>query len=368
MLEPKITPLYEQHRQLRGKMIDFGGWLLPVQYGGMLEEVLHTRKKASLFDVSHMGEFLVEGLAAEAYLQQVLTNDLTKLKDNGVMYSPVCYPDGGTVDDILVYRYHKSKYLLVVNASNTEKDFNWFSEHLVPGVTIKNLSDEYALLALQGPDSLSIVQKVTHASVGELKYYHFIPDVLLDDVECIISRTGYTGEDGFEIFCPASDAPAVWDELFAAAVSHELELKPAGLGARDILRLEAALPLYGHELTQDITPLESGLKKFVSLTKEVDFIGREALAGQLQTGLQKHLMGLVLLERGILREGYLVKKGGDEVGRISSGSFCPTLGKSCALAFLATAKVQEGDVLTVIIRQREYTAQAVRIPFYRRQN
>ncbi len=368
MHEPKKTPLYQKHLQLKGKMIDFGGWLLPVEYGGMLEEVLHTRKKASLFDVSHMGEIMVEGSRAEDFLQKVLTNDPGRLKDNRVMYSPVCYPDGGTVDDILVYRYHGEKYLLVVNASNTEKDYNWLSNRLDPGVNLRNLSAEFALLALQGPDSLSVLQQLTHVLFSELKYYHFIPSVMLAGADCMVSRTGYTGEDGFEIYCPASQAAAVWDELFTAAGGNNLELKPAGLGARDILRLEAALPLYGHELTKEITPLEAGLAKFVSFTKEADFIGREALARQQKAGLKKHLMGLVLLERGILREGYIVKKGVEEVGRVSSGSFCPTLGKSCALAFLPPQKVKEDDALKVVIRQREYAAQVVKKPFYRRGN
>jgi aminomethyltransferase len=214
--ETKKTPLYGKHLQLKGKMIDFGGWLLPVEYGGMLEEVLHTRKKASLFDVSHMGEILVEGSHAEAFLQRVLTNDLGRLQDNRVMYSPVCYPDGGTVDDILVYRYNREKYLLVVNASNTEKDYNWLSARLDPGVAIKNLSAEFALLALQGPDSLSILQKLTPVLLSELKYYHFLPRVMLAGAECMVSRTGYTGEDGFEIYCAAAQAAVVWDELFSA--------------------------------------------------------------------------------------------------------------------------------------------------------
>ena len=361
----KKTPLYEKHLQLKGKMIEFGDWLLPVEYGGMLEEVLHTRKKASLFDVSHMGEILVEGLNGEDFLQKILTNDLGRLQDNRVMYSPVCYPDGGTVDDMLVYRYNREKFLLVVNGSNTENDYEWLSASLETGVTIRDLSAEFALLALQGPDSLSILQQLTHISLGELKFYRFIPSVMLAGVDCMISRTGYTGEDGFEILCPAAQAVSLWDELFIGR-DNNLQLRPAGLGARDILRLEAGLPLYGHELTKEITPLEAGLEKFVSFSKNIEFYGREALVRQQKAGLEKLLMGLVLLERGILREGYVVKKGEEEIGWVSSGSFCPTLGKSCALAFLPPAKVNEGDTLKVVIRQREYTVQVVTRPFYRR--
>ncbi|MEW5920370.1 MAG: glycine cleavage system aminomethyltransferase GcvT [Bacillota bacterium] len=361
----KKTPLYERHLQMKGKIIDFGGWLLPVEYGGIIEEVLHTRNKASLFDASHMGEILVEGPRAEDFLQKILTNDLGRLQDNGVMYSPACYPDGGTVDDILVYRYNRQRYLLVVNAANTEKDYNWFCAWLNPDVTIKNLSAAFALLALQGPDSPAILQQLTHVSLAGLKYYHFMPRVILAGAECMISRTGYTGEDGFEIFCPAQQAASLWDELFAAG-NNNLELRPAGLGARDILRLEAALPLYGHELTREITPLEAGLARFVCFAKNTAFYGRETLARQHEEGLQQRLMGLVMLERGIPRAGYIVKKGEEEIGRVSSGSFCPSVGKSCALAFMHPQKVGEGDTVGVLIRQREYAARIVKIPFYRR--
>ena len=293
--EAKKTPLYNQHEKLGGKFVDFGGWLLPVTYGGIVEEVLHTRKKASLFDASHMGEFLVEGQQAENFLQEVLTNDLSNLKDNGVIYSPICYPHGGTVDDILVYRYTQDRFLLVVNASNTEKDYSFLQEKCPASVTLKDLSPEFALIAIQGPLSRGILDKLTgDIPLLSLKRYTFLPGLKVAGIECLVSRTGYTGEDGFEIMCSPHKAAALWEALLTAGQSDEPDLLPAGLGARDVLRLEASLPLYGNELTQDISPLEAGLDRFVSFTKKIAFTGREAMLRQKREGLKKRLTGSVM--------------------------------------------------------------------------
>lgn len=367
MPEMKKTPLYDQHLALKGKLIDFGGWFLPVSYRGIIEEVLQTRNKASVFDASHMGEFFVEGRQAEDFLQHVLTNDLSRLKDNGIIYSPLCYPHGGTVDDILVYRYTREKFLLVVNASNTPKDYNWLQERLPAAVTLRDCSDEFALLAVQGPSSLEILHRVTKdVPLSGLKYYTFLPRVKIAGIDCLLSRTGYTGEDGFEILCPAHKAAALWEALLTVGQSESLSLLPAGLGARDVLRLEAALPLYGHELTREITPLEAGLGKFVALKKKTAFIGQEALLKQKEEGLKRCLAGLIMLDRGIPREGYTVKMGQAEIGWISSGTFSPTLQSSLGLAFLDMAKAVRGAEVKVLIRHKECRAQVVQIPFYKR--
>ena len=258
MSEAKKTPFYEKHVALDGKIVDYSGWLLPVQYAkGLVEEVHDTRKRAALFDVSHMGEFMVEGKDAEVYLQKMVTNDLSGMKDGAVVYSPICYPDGGVVDDILIYRVSAESYFLVVNAANTDKDYAWFRENLSGSVKLENLSPDYAQLALQGQNSEVILQPLTAEALSKMKYYHFSRDVAVAGVNCLVSRTGYTGEDGFELYCLNGDASALFDALWESGKKHDLN--PAGLGARDVLRLEAAMPLYGHELSKEITPLNAGL-------------------------------------------------------------------------------------------------------------
>ncbi len=367
MANPKKTPLYNKHVELGAKIVDFNGWLLPVQYEGIIAEVHSTREKAGLFDVSHMGEILVEGQKAEEFLQKIMTNDVSRLKDNKAMYSPICYPHGGVVDDILVYRYNEEKYLLVVNAGNISKDYEWLQDNVDKGVSLKNISDEIAQLALQGPNSQNIVQELTKIPLDSIKYYGFMPQTKIAGINCILSRTGYTGEDGFELYCPAGNAPALWDALFKASENIKSGLVPVGLGARDVLRLEAALPLYGHELKEDITPLEARLGKFVSLNNEIDFIGKDALLKQKEEGIIRKVMGIEMLERGIPREGYIIKKGEKEIGWVSSGSLSPTLDKYLGMAFLKVDKIKEGDEVLVVIRKREYRARVVKIPFYRRE-
>lgn len=365
MAELQKTPLYEKHVALNGDLVEYGGWLMPVQYEGIISEVRGTRHNAALFDTSHMGEFLVEGPGAAAYLQKVLTNDIASLTDGRIIYSPLCYPHGGTVDDILIYRYGQEKYLLVVNAANASKDFAWLSEKTKPGVTLSDLSLETALVAIQGPNSLEALQALTQAPLEKLRYYHFIPRVDLAGITCLVSRTGYTGEDGFEIFCEPGAARKLWDELEEVGRSRDLGIVPAGLGARDVLRLEAALPLYGHELSKSISPLEAGLARFVSFRKG-DFFGREALLRQKEEGLTRGLCGLILLDRGVLREGYRIFNDGREIGIISSGTYSPTLKKSIGMAFVTPEAAAPGNMVEVMIREKVHRAQIVKRPFYRR--
>jgi len=365
MAELKKTPLYEKHRALGGDLVEYGGWLMPVQYEGIVSEVHRTRRKVALFDTSHMGEFLVEGPAAADFLQGYLTNDTAKLYDGRIIYSPVCYPHGGTVDDILVYRYGPESYLLVVNAANAAKDWAWFSEGVKGGVSLNDLSDETALLALQGPNSEAVLSGLTRTPLEQLRYYHFLPEVELAGIRCMVSRTGYTGEKGFEIFCDPDKAGRLWDELMEAG--RNFDLTPAGLGARDVLRLEASLPLYGHELSEEISPLEAGLFPFVSF-KKGPFTGREALVEQKKEGLRRRLGGLVLLDRGVIREGYRIFDGEQEIGVVSSGTFSPTLNKSIGMAFLLPESAKPGEEVQVIIRNKPHRAQIVKTPFYRRES
>lgn len=367
MTELQKTPLYEKHLALKGDLVEYGGWLMPVQYEGIITEVRQTRRKGGLFDTSHMGEFLVEGPGAADFLQEALTNDISTLYDGRIIYSPVCYPHGGTVDDILIYRCGPEKFLLVVNAANAAKDYAWFSKKVKPGVSLSDLSAETALVAVQGPNSLAALLALTQAPLEQLRYYHFISEVDLAGIKCLVSRTGYTGEDGFEIFCDPGKAEQLWDDLQEAGQVRDLGLTPAGLGARDVLRLEASLPLYGHELGESITPLEAGLNRFVSF-KKGEFTGREALLRQKEEGLPRKLGGLILLERGILREGYPVFDGETEIGVVSSGTYSPTLQKSIGMAFLSPGKTAPGGVVEVIIRDKAHRAQIVKTPFYRRES
>lgn len=366
MPEGKKTPLYGKHLQLGGNMVNYCGWLLPVQYEGIVTEVRRTRQKAGLFDVSHMGRFTVEGAGATGFLQKVATADIGSLDDNAIGYSPLCFEDGGTVDDILIYRYNSRKYLLVVNAANSERDLAWLRENLAGDVAVTDISPETASMAIQGPNSQAILSSLTKLPLDRLGYYRFIPAAELDGKECIVSRTGYTGEDGFEVYCAASDAAALWEAIWNAAMVRELGLTPAGLGSRDVLRLEAGLPLYGHELSEELTPIDAGLERFIAFAKEPGFIGREALIRQKEDGDAKKLAGLILLERGVIREGYSVKAGGKEAGRISSGSYSPTLERSIGMAYLNPAVALPGSEVAVVVRERPCPAQVVKIPFYRR--
>ncbi|NJD01730.1 MAG: glycine cleavage system aminomethyltransferase GcvT [Ruminiclostridium sp.] len=357
----KRTPLYEIHRSLGGKLIDFGGWELPVQYSGILEEHQQVRSAAGLFDVSHMGEITVKGRDAEKFLQKLITNDISHTKDFQVMYSPVCYSDGGIVDDLLVYKYNSGNYLLVVNAANTDKDFTWMLQNLEDEVELENVSAAYAQIAIQGPKAEAVLQKLTDFQLDKIRFYHFIPDVVIAGVNTITSRTGYTGEDGFEIYLPAKYAVLVWEKLMEAG--KEDGLAPAGLGARDTLRFEAALPLYGHEISEDISPLEAGLGKFVKLDKK-EFIGKKALANQKEKGIPRKLAGFEMLDRGIPRSHYDVQADGASIGFVTTGSYSPTLAKNIGLALLDSAFAAEGTVIDIIIRGRALKGKVSTIPFY----
>ncbi|HHW48077.1 MAG TPA: glycine cleavage system aminomethyltransferase GcvT [Clostridiaceae bacterium] len=359
----KKTPLYEVHCKLGGKIIDFAGWQLPVQYTGILEEHRQVRSAAGLFDVSHMGRIMVEGKDAEYFLNKMLTNDITTAKDNQAVYSPMCYHHGGVVDDLLVYRFNQEKYLVVVNASNTEKDLAWFRENLEGKVEIKDISDETAQFAIQGPNAERILQKLTDEDLSKIKFYRFLDKVQLSGINTLVSRTGYTGEDGFEIYLSAGGAVKLWEELLEKG--KEEGLVPVGLGARDTLRFEAALPLYGHELSEEITPFEAGLGWFVKLSKE-NFIGKKALAEQKENGVPRILTGFEMIDRGVPRKDYEVFSDGRKVGYVTTGGFAPSLEKNIGLALLEAEYSNEGTMLEIIIRNKPARAVVVKKPFYKK--
>ncbi|MGI6093493.1 MAG: glycine cleavage system aminomethyltransferase GcvT [Veillonellaceae bacterium] len=359
------TPLYDTHVKYGGKMVEFGGWLLPVQYSGIIEEHQAVRQKAGLFDVSHMGEVLVKGPDALAYLQRLVANDVSKIADTQIQYTPMCYSNGGTVDDLLIYKRSNEEYFLVINAANIDKDWNWMQENSVGfNIELINLSDETALLALQGPLAETILSKLTDAPLGELRFYWFMPQITVAGKSVMISRTGYTGEDGFEIYCQPQDAEYLWEALMEAG--RPLGLMPAGLGCRDTLRFEAALPLYGHELSADITPVEAGIGKFVAINKG-DYNGSDVLVQQKTVGPARKIVGFVMTGRGIPRADYSVVYEGRRIGKVTTGSYAPSLDKNLGLALVETEYSKVGQHFDIEIRGKYIAAEVIAKPFYKRE-
>lgn len=359
----KRTPLYTLHCELGARMVEFGGWQMPVQYRGVIDEHLAVRHAAGLFDVSHMGEIEVKGPDALAFLQELTTNDVSRLSNGQIQYTLMCYPDGGVVDDLTLYRFDGEHFLLCVNAANTDKDFAWIEQALedsnLSGVSCRNLSDEFAQLALQGPAAATILARLTDTALERIAFYHFY-EGLVAGVPTIISRTGYTGEDGFELYCHPEGVATLWRNLLE--VGDADGLMPAGLGARDTLRLEMKYPLYGHELSPEISPLEAGLGWITRLDKP-HFIGREALLRQKEHGIARRLIGLRLTEAGVPRAGYGVLHQGEEIGTITSGTLSPSLRQGIAIALVRSDVQHPGTPLEVAIRQRRVTAEIVKTPF-----
>lgn len=364
MSKLKRTPLFDQYAAYSSaRCIDFGGWELPVQFIGIQKEHEAVRQQAGLFDVSHMGEFMVTGSSAEAFLQNMTTNDVSRLNIGQAQYSLLCYPNGGVVDDLLIYKLSDERFMLVVNASNIEKDYEWLEQHLEGDVVLSNVSDQTALLALQGPNAFQILSQVTNAPLETLPSFHFLAGVEISGVKGLVSRTGYTGEDGFEIYLSSNDAVEVWNGLLKAG--ERFGLIPAGLGARDTLRFEAKLPLYGQELSANITPLEAGLGFFVKLGKP-DFIGKDVLVQQKAEGLRRKLVGIELLDRGIPRAHYPVYANGVQIGEVTTGTQSPTLKRNLGLALIDAKYIEPGTELQVEIRGKFLKAEVVKAPFYKR--
>ena len=356
------TPLYEQHVRLGGKMVPFAGWLLPVQYPtGVLAEHRAVRTACGLFDVSHMGEVRLTGADAVANLNRLLTNDYTVMAPGQARYSPMCNERGGVVDDLIVYKEAENRYFIVVNAANKDKDFAWMCAHAFGDARFEDLSAGVAQLALQGPRAEAILRRLAAADDVPAKNYTAKFDRTVAGMRCIVSRTGYTGEDGFELYLNPADAGRMWELLLEAGAADGLV--PCGLGARDTLRLEAAMPLYGHEMNDEITPLEAGLGFFVKLDK-ADFIGRAALLAK--GAPTRRRVGLQVTGRGIVREGEPVWQGGRRVGTTTSGTFCPYLNGAYAMALVENEAAAPGTVLEAETRGRRVAAQVVALPFYRR--
>lgn len=360
---PRRTPLYAAHQALSGRLVDFAGWELPVQYQSALDEHHATRQAAGLFDVSHMGEVTFEGPRALEQLQSLVTNDLRACADGQSQYSALLREDGGVIDDVFVYRYSAERLLICVNASNRAKDFAWLKERgEADGCQVTDRSDEYAQIAIQGPKAVGIVQRLTGTALSDIRPYWF-RDGEIAGVATIIARTGYTGEDGFELFCAPDQAEKLWSALLEEGRADGL--KPAGLGARDSLRLECAFRLYGNDLDETTSPLEAGLGWIVKFDKG-EFVGRDALLKQKEAGLTRRLVGFKLTDKGIARHGYAVLDGGEKVGEVTSGTMSPTLKEAIGLAYVPPRLAKEGTALSIDVRGRAVSAQVVKTPFYKR--
>lgn len=357
------TPLYDTHVKYGGKMVPFAGYLLPVQYeGGVISEHMAVRTACGLFDVSHMGEITCIGTDALENLNRMLTNDFTDMADGQARYSPMCYEDGGVVDDLIVYKVRDNHYFIVVNASNKDKDYAWMKQHESGGAEFKDISKQVGQIALQGPNAHEILLKLTTEDFVPHKYYSAVFEGLVAGVNCVVSKTGYTGEDGYELYMATEHAPVLWEALMEAG--KDFGLIPCGLGARDTLRLEAGMPLYGHEMDETITPLETGLSFAVKMGKE-DFIGRKGL--EERGPLTRKRIGLKVTGRGIIREHADVYIDQKKIGMTTSGTHAPYLGYPIAMALVDAEYCQVGTQVEADVRGRRVAAEMIKLPFYKRE-
>jgi len=347
-------------------MVPFAGWEMPVQYSGVIDEHKAVRSACGLFDVSHMGEIEISGDSAIDFVQFIMTNDIERIADGQCQYTLLCREDGGVVDDTIVYKFNIDRYLFVVNASNKDKVFDWMQQvqakEKFPDVSIEDLSASYAQIAVQGPKAIDALRPLLDVDPADIRHFHFHLGLLAGEIEAIVSRTGYTGEDGFEIYLDPADAPALWKALTDSGMPHGI--RPAGLGARDTLRLEMGYPLYGHELDEDTTPIEAGLGKFVSFDKE--FIGKDVLARQVEKGVTRTLVGFEMEQDGIPRSDYRILKEGEAVGRVASGSFSPTLGRAIGMGYIEASLKNPGTTIEIDIRGKTKRARVAEMPFYRK--
>jgi glycine cleavage system T protein (aminomethyltransferase) len=360
----KKTKFYSKHENLGAKIVEFAGYLMPIQYSSIIAEHKAVRTSVGVFDVSHMGEFLISGDKACDLIQYVTVNDASKLYPGRVQYSAMCYEDGGIVDDLLVYRLSDNQFMLVVNASNIEKDFDWIKANNKFGIKLENLSDEYSLLAVQGPDSKNVVQKICDRELN-LEYYHFF-NAKVAGVDMILSRTGYTGELGYELYFKGDEETAgeVWDKVFQAGI--EFNIKPIGLGARDTLRLEMGFCLYGNDIDKTTNPLEAGLGWITKLSKKDDFLGKQSLAAIKEKGLKRKLSAITTDERAFPRHGYEIVADGKNIGVITSGTVSPVLDRPIALGYVEAEYATEGENINFLIRNKEIPARVVKLPFIKK--
>ncbi len=355
----KKTPFYDRHIALDAKIVDFTGYMMPISYTSINQEHQVVRNAVGVFDVSHMGEFMVSGKQAETFLQHITVNNVAQLIDGQAQYSAMCYPDGGIVDDLIVYRFHKKKYMMVVNASNIDKDFSWAKKHLPEGVTLRNDSDNIALLAVQGPESVGILQSFTDIPLKEIGFYHFAEGTLAGR-KMIISRTGYTGEPGFELYHDPADSLALWDALFEAGKSAGIQA--VGLGARDTLRLEMKYALYGNDIDKTTNPIEAGLGWITKLNNE-DFIGKDILVKVKEEKPNRRLIAFKMLDRGIPRHGYSLYLGEELAGTVTSGTMSPSLGVGIGTGYVHREWAKIGTELFLDVRGKRLQALIVKPPF-----
>lgn len=360
----KKTPLCDEHIKLGAEMVEFAGWYMPIKYEGLVPEHHAVRQQAGLFDVSHMGEVEVTGKDAESYVQNLVSNNVKLLEDTQIMYTHMCFPDGGTVDDLLVYKFKSDHFYLVINASNIDRDFQWMVDQKGDyDVALDNQSDDTAEVALQGPNAQKILQKLTDTDLNAIKFFYCNRGVMVDGVKCLVSRTGYTGEDGFEIYMAPADAPKVWNAILEAG--KEDGVAPAGLGCRDTLRFEVALPLYGQELSKDISPLQAGLSMFVKLDND-DFIGKAALVKQKEEGMTKKVVGFEMTENAIPRHGYPVIADGKVIGEVTTGYLSPSVNKRVGLAFIDIEYAKMGTEIEIQVRKKTKKAVVASKRFYKK--
>ncbi len=358
----KETALTKKHIELGAKMVPFAGYNMPVQYKGLKHEHELVRKAVGVFDVSHMGEFFIRGAKALELIQKVCSNDASKLVPGKAQYSCMPNDKGGVVDDLIIYMMDENEYLLVVNASNIEKDWNWISSHNTMGAEMENKSDSYSLLAIQGPKAAEAMQSLTNTDLTNIKFYTFEVGRFAGCQNVIISATGYTGSGGFEIYVQNEDAAKVWDKVLEAG--KEWGIEPIGLGARDTLRLEMGYCLYGNDIDDTTSPLEAGLGWITKFSKP--FINSEALAKQKEEGVKNKLVAFELIDKGIPRQGYpIVDEQGNQIGRVTSGTMSPSLNKAIGLGYVPTEKAIEGTELFIQIRNKSIKAKVVKLPFYK---
>jgi len=356
----KKTPFYDQHVKHGAKIVEFAGYLMPIQYRGIVEEHRKVRNDAGIFDLSHMGEFILTGKDAEAFLQKVTVNDVSKLDLWQVQYSCMCYPEGGIVDDLLIYRL-PDHWMLVVNAACLDKDFAWLQQNKIGDVKLENISDNIALLAIQGPRAEKVMARLTDCDLPGIKFYWSAREKVGGE-EILFSRTGYTGEDGFELYLPSDIAPKFWN--LALEAGKEFEVEPIGLGARDSLRLEMKYMLYGNDIDQTTNPLEAGLGWIVKPDRG-DFIGREPILKARQNGLSRRLVSFEMLDQAFPRQHYPIHKNGGKIGEVTSGVFSPSLERGIGLGYVPTQHSEIGSTFEIQIRDRPYPAQVVKPPFWK---
>ena len=353
------TPLHDAHVRLHARMVPFAGWDMPVQYQSILKEHRAVRSSAGMFDVSHMGEIRIGGPRAIEFLQRMTPNDVSTIPLGGSQYSCLLRPDGGIIDDIFIYRPDES-FLVVVNASNIDKVVTWLDEHHRPGANVKNVSDETSLIAVQGPDAVAAVQTLAKDDLMALPR-RGIRRQIVSGVDCLVARTGYTGEDGLELFCSAADAVTLWTSLLGDST---IRIEPCGLGARDTLRLEAGNLLYGHDMDESVNPLEAGLSFIVKLDQG-DFLGRDALIRAREAGPSRKIIGFEMIDRGIPRAECPILLDGVRIGTVTSGSYGPTVDRNIGLAFVETAYNTVGQDIDVVVRDKAIRGKVVKLPFYR---